>query len=63
MGIFDKFKHNKAAQDKAADMSDAAEKQVNQRTGDKYTDKVDEAQQKAEGAMGMDRNRDRPPQS
>ncbi|MEU4089448.1 antitoxin [Streptomyces aureus] len=63
MGIFDKFKHNKAAQDKAADMSDAAEKQVNKRTGDKYTDKVDDAQQKAEGAMGMDPNRERPPQS
>lgn len=62
MGIFDKFKHNKTAQDKASDMSDAAEKQVNKRTGDKYTDKVDDAQQKAEGAMGMDRDRDRPPQ-
>ncbi|MEV6018852.1 MULTISPECIES: antitoxin [unclassified Streptomyces] len=60
MGIFDKFKHNRTAQDKASDMSDAAEKQVNKRTGDKYADKVDDAQQKAEGAMGMDR--DRPPQ-
>ncbi|MFD5817731.1 Rv0909 family putative TA system antitoxin [Streptomyces sp. NPDC059618] len=60
MGIFDKFKHNRSAQDKAADMSDAAEKQVNKRTGDKYADKVDDAQRKAEGAMGMDR--DRPPQ-
>ncbi|MFD6548909.1 antitoxin [Streptomyces sp. NPDC058398] len=62
MGIFDKFKSNRAAQDKASDMSDAAEKQVNKKTGDKYTDKVDDAQQKAEGAMGMDRDRDRPPQ-
>ncbi|MEU6276319.1 Rv0909 family putative TA system antitoxin [Streptomyces populi] len=63
MGIFDRFKHNQAAQDKAADMSDAAEKQVNKKTGDKYADKVDDAQRKAEGAMGMDRDRDRPPQS
>ncbi|MFB7246147.1 hypothetical protein CW362_32650 [Streptomyces populi] len=63
MGIFDRFKHNQAAQDKAADMSDAAEKKVNEKTGDKYADKVDDAQRKAEGAMGMDRDRDRPPQS
>ncbi|MCX4915194.1 MULTISPECIES: Rv0909 family putative TA system antitoxin [unclassified Streptomyces] len=60
MGIFDRFKSNRAAQDKAKDMSDAAEKQVNKKTGDKYTDKVDDAQGKAEGAMGMDRDRDRP---
>ncbi|MFG2307770.1 Rv0909 family putative TA system antitoxin [Streptomyces sp. NPDC048566] len=60
MGIFDRFKSNRAVQDKAKDMSDAAEKQVNKKTGDKYTDRVDDAQHKAEGAMGIDRDRDRP---
>ena len=43
-----------------SDRVDAAEKQVNKKTGDKYTDKVDDAQGRAEGAMGMDRDRDRP---
>ncbi|MEU9283701.1 Rv0909 family putative TA system antitoxin [Streptomyces sp. NPDC048275] len=59
MGIFDKFKsHSKS---KGKDMSDAAEQEINERTGGKYADKVDDAQQRAEGAMGMDRDRsDRP---
>ncbi|MHA5049536.1 Rv0909 family putative TA system antitoxin [Streptomyces sp. SD15] len=59
MGIFDKFKSH--AKSKGKNMSDAAERETNERTGGKYTDKVDDAQQKVEGAMGMDRDRpDRP---
>lgn len=57
MGIFDRFKSNRMAQDKAKDVSDAAERKVNERTGNKYEGQVDDAQQKAEGAMGMDRDR------
>lgn len=60
MGIFDKLK-SKMSPDKTKDMSDAAEKQVNQRTGHKYEDQVDTAQQKMEGRYGVDRDRpDRP---
>ncbi|MEU6226219.1 Rv0909 family putative TA system antitoxin [Streptomyces sp. NPDC047042] len=58
MGIFDKFKDQMRGK-AGHKASDAAEKQVNQRTGDKYTSQVDDAQQRAEGAMGMDRDRDR----
>lgn len=57
MGIFDRFKSNRMAQDKAKDVSDAAERKVNERTGNKYEGQVDDAQQKVEGAMGMDRDR------
>ncbi|WP_406170097.1 antitoxin [Streptomyces sp. NBC_00996] len=56
MGIFDRFK-SRHGQDKAKQMSDAAEQDVNKKTGNKYTDRVDDAQQKIEGAMGMDRDR------
>ncbi|MFF5255791.1 antitoxin [Streptomyces leeuwenhoekii] len=60
MGIFDKLK-SKMSPDKTKGMSDAAEKQVNQRTGHKYEDQVDTAQQKMEGRYGVDRDRpDRP---
>ncbi|MCT9080029.1 antitoxin [Streptomyces fulvoviolaceus] len=61
MGIFDKFKSNRQAQDKAKDMSDAAERKVNERTGNKYESQVDDAQQKIEGATGMDRDRPEQP--
>ncbi|WP_210588254.1 antitoxin [Streptomyces sp. GESEQ-35] len=61
MGIFDRFKSNKAAQEKTKGMSDAAEKKVNEKTGNKYESQVDQAQQKAEGAMGMDRDRPEQP--
>ncbi|MET7473419.1 antitoxin [Streptomyces sp. NPDC005648] len=57
MGIFDRFKSNRMAQDKARDMSDAAEKKVNERTGNKYESQVDQAQQQAEDRLGMDRDR------
>ncbi|OIJ62996.1 antitoxin [Streptomyces mangrovisoli] len=55
MGIFDRFRHQ--GQDKAKDMSDAAEKKANERTGNKYEDQVDSAQQRVEGQLGMDRDR------
>ncbi|MFJ3672318.1 antitoxin [Streptomyces sp. NPDC090106] len=60
MGIFDRFKSNRQMQDKAKSMSDMAEKKVNEKTGNKYESQVDDAQQKIEGAMGM--NRDKPEQ-
>ncbi|MFI8231942.1 antitoxin [Streptomyces sp. NPDC085900] len=62
MGIFDRFKSNRMAQDKARDMSDAAEKKVNERTGNKYESQVDQGQQRLEDQLGMDRDRDRPDQ-
>ena len=61
MGIFDRFKDQ--AMSKGKDMSDAGEREINEKTGNKYTDQVDDAQQKIEGAMGMDREpTDRPDQ-
>ncbi|MER8009302.1 MULTISPECIES: antitoxin [unclassified Streptomyces] len=62
MGIFDRFKSNRMAQDKAKGMSDAAEKKVNERTGNKYESQVDKGQQRLEDQLGMDRDRDRPDQ-
>ncbi|GAA3539027.1 antitoxin [Streptomyces chartreusis] len=56
MGIFDRFK-NRQAQDKAKDASDTAERKVNERTGNKYEGQVDEAQQRMERELGMDRDR------
>ncbi|KUN37784.1 hypothetical protein AQJ30_16020 [Streptomyces longwoodensis] len=61
MGIFDRFKSNRQAQDKAGSLSDAAEKKVNERTGGKYEGQVDDAQRKAEGALNMDRDRPEQP--
>ncbi|MBO4258236.1 antitoxin [Streptomyces sp. NPDC002144] len=57
MGIFDRFKSNRQLQDKAKDMSDAAERKANERTGNKYESQVDDAQQRIEGQLGMDRDR------
>ncbi|MGW1210842.1 antitoxin [Streptomyces sp. NPDC002499] len=57
MGILDRFRSNRQAQDKAKDMSDMAEKKVNEKTGNKYESQVDQGQQKIEGALGMDRDR------
>lgn len=60
MGIFDRFK-NRHAQDKAGNMSDAAEQRGNEKTGNKYESQVDDAQQRMERELGMDRDRpDRP---
>ena len=61
MGIFDRFKSNRQMQDKSKDMSDMAERKVNDRTGNKYESQVDDAQQKIEGQMGMDRDRPEQP--
>jgi hypothetical protein len=58
MGIFDRFKDQ--AQDKAKDISDAVEEEVNEKTGGKYSDQVDQAQQKVEGALGMGDRKDDP---
>ncbi|MET7653268.1 MULTISPECIES: antitoxin [unclassified Streptomyces] len=61
MGIFDRFKSNKAAQDKARDMSDVAERKANEKTGNKYESQVDSAQQKMHERMGMDEDRPEQP--
>ncbi|QDQ11986.1 Rv0909 family putative TA system antitoxin [Streptomyces spectabilis] len=55
MGITDGFK------DKAKDISDAAAEEVNEKTGDKYADKVDRAKQQVQDKLGLDE--DRPEQS
>ncbi|MEV0176511.1 antitoxin [Streptomyces sp. NPDC050803] len=59
MGIFDRFRNQ--ARDKAKDMSDTAEQQVNEKTGNKYESQVDDAQQRIEGQLGMDRDRPEQP--
>ncbi|WP_405583643.1 Rv0909 family putative TA system antitoxin [Streptomyces sp. NBC_01092] len=56
MGIFDRFK-NRQAQDKARDMSDTAEQKANEKTGNKYERQVDDAQQRMERELGVDRDR------
>jgi len=61
MGIFDRFKSNRQMQDKAKQASDMAENKANERTGNKYESQVDDAQQKIEGQMGMDRDRPEQP--
>ncbi len=60
MGIFDKFKSQ--ARNKGKQGSDTAEQKANERTGGKYEDQVDSGQQRIEGQLGMDRDRDRPDQ-
>ncbi|MFF9816390.1 antitoxin [Streptomyces sp. NPDC014006] len=57
MGLLDRFRQNKQAQDKGKQMSDAGEKTVNDKTGGKYEDQVDAAQRQAEQRLGMDRDR------
>ncbi|WP_326753128.1 antitoxin [Streptomyces hirsutus] len=59
MGIFDKFKSSRAAQDKAKKASDAAEKKINERTGGKYEDQIDAGQRQAEERLGMSRDQGR----
>ncbi|WAZ22234.1 antitoxin [Streptomyces cinnabarinus] len=61
MGILDRFKSHRGMQDKAKNMSDTAEKQVNEKTGNKYESQVDDAQRRGEGALGMDRDRPEQP--
>ncbi|MFD9005434.1 antitoxin [Streptomyces sp. NPDC059582] len=57
MSIFDRFRKSSQAQDKAKQMSDAAERKANDKTRGKYEGQIDDAQQRAEGAIGMDRDR------
>ncbi|WP_406512195.1 antitoxin [Streptomyces sp. NBC_00161] len=55
MGILDKAKellHGHGKQ--AKQTSDAAEQQINQRTGDKYAKQVDQGQQQVEKQLGID---------
>lgn len=52
MGIFDRFKDQ--AQDKAKDISDNVEAEANEKTGNKYADQIDKAQQQMEGKLGID---------
>jgi hypothetical protein len=56
MGIFDRFK-NRHAQDRTRNMSDAAERKTNEKTGNRYESQVDDAQQRLERDLGMDRDR------
>ncbi|MEH0555905.1 antitoxin [Streptomyces sp. B21-101] len=57
MGIFDRFKSHKTAQDKTRDMSDAAERRINEKTGNKHETQVDSGQQQLQERMGMDEDR------
>ncbi|GGZ99133.1 antitoxin [Streptomyces echinoruber] len=60
MGIFDRFKNQ--AKHRAKGMSGKAEKRGDDRTGGTYEDRVDDARRRAEGTLGMDRERpDQPP--
>ncbi|MEV7420313.1 antitoxin [Streptomyces sp. NPDC089919] len=52
MGIFDKAREMLGG--KGKQMSDAVEQEVNERTGNKYADQVDKAQQEAERRLGID---------
>lgn len=52
MGIFDRFKDQGKA--KAKEVSDNLEAEVNEKTGNKYADQVDKAQQQMEGKLGID---------
>ncbi|KOG28656.1 Rv0909 family putative TA system antitoxin [Streptomyces resistomycificus] len=60
MGILDRFKHQ-AKGNRGKDMSDAAERKANERTGDKHERQVDDAQQRIEGQLGVDRDRPEQP--
>ncbi|MEV7795587.1 antitoxin [Streptomyces sp. NPDC087512] len=64
MGILDKMKSMAGKdKDRSRKMSDAAERQANERTGGKYEQQVDAAQQRAEDQLGIGRERgDRPEQ-
>lgn len=60
MGIFDKFK-SQVKGSKAKEMSDTAEREANEKTGNRYAKQVDEAQQRIEGQLGVDRDRPEEP--
>ncbi|WP_405710193.1 Rv0909 family putative TA system antitoxin [Streptomyces xanthophaeus] len=52
MGIFDRFKDQ--AKTKGKDVSDNLEQEANEKTGNKYADQIDKAQQQAEQRLGID---------
>ncbi|MFI5987882.1 Rv0909 family putative TA system antitoxin [Streptomyces sp. NPDC051555] len=54
MGVFDKFSDQAKA--KGKDISDSLEEEANEKTGNKYTDQIDKAQQQAEQGLGIDDN-------
>jgi len=54
MGIFDKIKSQVQGKAKSKDLSDSAEQRINEKTGNKYTDHVDQGQQQLEDRMGID---------
>ncbi|MFF4132012.1 antitoxin [Streptomyces mirabilis] len=61
MGIFDRFKDQ--AKPKGKDMSDAGEREINEKTGNKYPDRVDDAQAEDRGRDGHGPRTDRPARS
>ncbi|MCX5198911.1 Rv0909 family putative TA system antitoxin [Streptomyces sp. NBC_00249] len=52
MGIFDKFRDQAKAKGKG--ISDNLEQEANEKTGNKYADQIDKAQQQAEERLGID---------
>ncbi|WP_030296985.1 antitoxin [Streptomyces katrae] len=55
MGIFDRAKEMLQGHGKQAKQaSDAAEQQIDQRTGNKYAKQVDQGQQQVEKQLGID---------
>ncbi|AWZ04492.1 MULTISPECIES: antitoxin [unclassified Streptomyces] len=52
MGIFDRFRDQ--AKDKGKQISDNLEQEANEKTGNKYADQIDRAQQQAEERLGID---------
>ncbi|MEG8279424.1 antitoxin [Streptomyces sp. AHA2] len=60
MGIFDTFKSQ--ARNRGRQGSGTAEQQIDERTGGTYEDQVDSGRQRGEGALDMERDRNRPEQ-
>ncbi|MEU1853617.1 antitoxin [Streptomyces sp. NPDC019990] len=57
MGIFDKFKGH--GRHRAGKSSASAEQRTVEKTGGRYEDQIDAAQQRVEGSLRTDRDRDR----
>lgn len=58
MGILDRFKDQ--AQNKAEDLIESVGDQVDEKTGAKFAGQVDQAQDKAKEALGIDTSGQRP---
>jgi hypothetical protein len=59
MGILDRLKsaaQSSKGRKTSGKMSDQAERRIDDRTGGKYTDQVDKAQQQMEDRLGMKRD-------